>query len=176
MIPVRYFGINACKLYGFPYIYSELTESENAPDYESEPEGIAELEKVLEFVKNDSYYPNFSEKSAYIICSIAGSQYFSNGNKRLSIVTLLMFLQLNDTLIRENYKYLRKTLSKYFPKHVWEENPNIQLAHSLFLYNLAIIIGDRARWEIDDFAEVRQRVGVIFSDIHARMSEIESDS
>src|SRR3989338_5329078 len=99
MIPVRYFGIEACKMYGFPYIYSKLTDAEQAPDYEFELNGIAELEKVLEFVRNDSYYSSFEEKCAYLICSIAGSQYFSNGNKRLSVTVLLMFLMANDVLV-----------------------------------------------------------------------------
>jgi death-on-curing family protein len=93
---IRYFDITACVQFGFPFILDELTQSEPAPDYLSETNGMKELGKVLAFVQSDEYYSSFSEKSAYLICSIAGSQYFSNGNKRLSIVILLMFLLKND--------------------------------------------------------------------------------
>src|SRR3989344_4590482 len=96
---VEYFDYEACEKYAFPYIYAELTSAEQAPDYSHEPNGVGELQKVLNFVRNDTYYPAFEDKAAYLICSIAGSQYFSNGNKRLSVVVLLMFLMKNNVLV-----------------------------------------------------------------------------
>lgn len=108
MKAVKYFGLQACYAYGFPYIYDELADAEQAPRYEAEANGIAELEKVLAFAQIDAYYPTFDEKSAYLLCSIAGSQYFSNGNKRLAVTVLLMFLMHNDVLVLDAYENLRE--------------------------------------------------------------------
>lgn len=166
MIPVRYFGIEACKTYGFPYIYDELTGLEQAPNYESEPVGMAELEKVLEFVRNDRYYPSFDEKCAYIISSIAGSQYFSNGNKRLSVTVLLMFLLHNNIFVLSDEIRLRALMHGAFPDHTWEAIAGIQKPHSQFLYNLSIVIGDRSKWRTNDFAVIRQRIASMFSVIY----------
>lgn len=169
MVPTQYFTIDACRKYGFSYIYAELTSTEAAPVYESEEDGLAELEKVLSFVRNDDYYSSFHEKSAYLICSIAGSQYFSNGNKRLGITVLLMFLMLNDAKALDNSNLLKTILLDIFPLHVWEENSVIRGAHSLFLYNLAIVIGDRTNWGTDDFKEVQSKVATMFNIVHTRV-------
>lgn len=168
MKPIHYFGIDACKKYGFPYIYAELTATEAAPLYENEADGLAELDKVLSFVQVDDYYPTFEEKSAYLLCGLAGSQYFSNGNKRLGVVVLLMFLQRNNVTVSDQEDALKEILQRTFPWHVWEENPAIHGAHSLFLYNLAIVIGDRTRWGMDSLKDVQMRVSEIFKNIHAR--------
>lgn len=166
MKPADYFGVDACCKYGFPYIEAELTSEEQAPSYESEPVGMAELTKVLDFVQNDEYYPTFEEKCAYLLCSIAGSQYFSNGNKRLSVTVLLMFLMKNRTFVLNDEKKLKAILAASFPKHTWEENPIIQQAYFLFLYNLAVVLGDRKKWESDDFTEIRKRVAEMFLITH----------
>jgi len=168
MTVVQYFGMEACRLYGFPYIYSNLTDTEQAPNYEDESNGMAELKKVLEFVKNDTYYPSFEEKCAYLLCSIAGSQYFSNGNKRLSVTVLLMFLIENDALVFVDGVRLQQLLEKAFPTHVWENISSIQDPHSLFLYNLSIVIGDRSKWTTNDFSILREHIASIFSVIHKR--------
>lgn len=167
MIGIRYFGIEACKSYGFPYIYNELTSAEQAPIYESEPVGLAELEKVLTFVQYD-FYPTFADKCAYIICSIAGSQYFTNGNKRLGITVLLMFLIRNEAEVTDKTEdELRRLLAKYFPLHIWESDLPTTVPHSLFLYNLAIAVGDRRTWETSDFSHVRDSVSIMFRELYS---------
>lgn len=168
MIPVRYITIEDCKRYGFPYIYDELTAKEQAPNYESEAVGIAELEKVLEFVQSDVYYPSFDEKCAYMISSIAGSQYFSNGNKRLSVTVLLMFLLHNNVEVLSDRVQLQQLMLDAFPAHAWESMSEIQKPYSQFLYNLSIVIGDRSKWGTDGFAAIRDRIATMFSVVHQR--------
>lgn len=158
---IAYFDYEACEHYAFPYIYKKLTFAEQAPDYASETNGVKELKKVLELVQQE-YYPTFEAKAAYIVCSIAASQYFSNGNKRLSVVVLLMFLMKNNMLVFNNYNYLKSLLSKKFPKHAWEDDPKMDRPHSLFLYNLAIILGDRNRWNSPDFSKLKEDVADMF--------------
>ncbi len=157
MSAVKYFSIDECKQIVFPYIYVELTATEQAPQYEHEANGMAELGKVLEFVQNDVYYPSFDEKSSYLICSIAGSQYFSNGNKRLSVSVLLAFLTLNEVLVTDSPDTVQIAFTQAFPNHVWEEHADIAEPHSLILYNLAIAIGNRNVWGTNDFSAVRQK-------------------
>lgn len=160
---MRYVELENCKKVAFPYIHQHLSEDEPAPAYQEESTGLAELEKVLTLVRNDRYYPTFADKAAYLFCGIAGSQYFSNGNKRLSVAVLLLFLIANraEILVLPKEGYGAMLLGQ-FPVHRWEENPYIGGAFSLFLYNLAIVVADRPRWGVMDFGMLRGRVAVIF--------------
>lgn len=77
-------------------------------------------------MQNDLYYPAFADKCAYLICSIAGAQYFSNGNKRLAVTTLLQFLLMNDVEVWwTNDDGFRVLMHQIFPLYVWEENKEI---------------------------------------------------
>ncbi len=163
---IQYFGVDICKRLAFPYIYAELIDSEPAPNYELDESGMADLGKVLYMVTVDDYYSSFSEKAAYLITSIAGSQYFKNGNKRLALVVLLLFLMGNKVSVITNKDILQKILKDAFPMHVWEEIDNLPVAtsfaHSLFLYNLTLVIGDRKKWPTQNFNDMKERVAGIF--------------
>lgn len=160
---MRYVGPEDCQTIAFPYIHQHLSRGEPAPAYAEESTGLEELKKVLTLVQDDRYYPTLADKSSYVLCGIAGAQYFSNGNKRLGVVTLLLFLIVNrvELLVLPKKAYPELLLDQ-FPEHRWEENPYITGDFSLFLYNLAIVIGDRNRWGVDDFGALRKRVAVIF--------------
>ncbi len=161
---IKYLTKEDFVLIGFPYIKNALTENEPTADYLSELSGIAELEKVLCFAQQDEYYSTFFEKASYLITSIAGSQYFHNGNKRLAITTLMLFLAKNDIkILNWTEKGYQKILEVTFPLHNWENNGNIQEPHALFLYNLASIIGDRSKWNKSDFSDVRKHVTTMFN-------------
>ncbi|TSC58341.1 MAG: hypothetical protein Greene041619_565 [Candidatus Peregrinibacteria bacterium Greene0416_19] len=74
-----------------------------------------------------------------------------------------MFLIVNEANFADLTKdQLKVVLTDSFPKHVWEENLQIRGDHSLFLYNLAIALGDRTRWESDDFGTLREKVAKLF--------------
>ncbi len=164
---IQYFGMKACYAFAFPWIYDELTSEQDPSSlYEAEPKGLAELKKVLDFVQNDEYYPEFEFKCAYLLCSIVSSHAFENGNKRLGVTILLMFLQKNNALIFDDYFELKSLIKKYFPKYKWEENKNLEDAHSLFIYNLAIVIADRPQWSTKNFNEMRTKVTKIFREIY----------
>lgn len=156
---MHYLDIVYCRETIFPFIQRNLTQQEPAPLYPHEERGMNELIKVLTFARDDIFYPTFPEKAAYIFCSIAGSQYFSNGNKRLGVATLLFFLALNNTemelLHTQEYQ---KLLTDFFPSAEWEHNANITNTHALFLYNLAIVIGDRHRWGSGGFDGLKANV------------------
>lgn len=146
----------------FQFIQDVLTEDEPAPQYADESTGVAELQKVLEFVQNDLYYPDFADKCAYLICSIAGAQYFSNGNKRLAVFTLMQFLLMNDAEVWwSNDNAFSILMHQIFPLYVWEENKYIPEPEQQFLYNLAIVIGDPNVWGTDKFDVLKEKVGEI---------------
>lgn len=164
---ITYLTEDNFKYVGFSWIKTSLTSTEPAPDYASDPLGMAELRKVIEFARNDTYYSTFEEKAAYMICSIAGSQYFPNGNKRLAVTTLLLFLVANHAEVlvgdKKNYKEILKII---FPLYEWEENSTIDNPHTLFLYNLTIVIGDRAKWGVQELSDLRTMVSLIFRNIY----------
>src|SRR5947199_234236 len=62
-------------------------------------EGIRDLgllESILFHIKNDDYYPSFSDKLTHLIYSIAMGHVFTDGNKRSSIALGIFFLVVND--------------------------------------------------------------------------------
>lgn len=165
---MRYVSVEDCRRLVFPYIHRYLSAGEAAPDYEKEVSGMQELNKVLTLVKDDTYYRTFAEKAAYLVCGLAGAQYFSNGNKRLGVTVLLSFLGANRAALRDrSVEEYRDLLQRRFPKHVWEDNPNIGGTHSLFLYNMAIVIGDRAKWGAAHFDKLREEVAGMFASLYS---------
>ena len=164
---MHYVDISLCRETIFPFIHEYLSEHESAPAYGEEERGMGELEKVLTFVRDDEFYPTFAEKAAYLICGLAGSQYFSNGNKRSGVAVLLLFLALNNAKVEmldpESY---RKLLLDFYPHALWEENPDITDAHALFLYNLVLVIGDRNQRGDDGFDRLKENVGKLCAHLY----------
>lgn len=54
-----------------------------------------QLAATLDFVKNDDYYPTFSEKVSYLLYSISKNHAFIDGNKRTSIVLAGYLMEIN---------------------------------------------------------------------------------
>lgn len=161
---IKYFDIENCKRVVFPFIQDELTDIEPCSPYESEQAGMQALETVLTLMRNNDYYPTLSKKAAYLVCAIAGAQHFTNGNKRLSVALLLLFLAMNEVKIPTlNQGTFKRALLTVFPLCSWEESSDIRSAHPLFLYNLAKVIGDPSRWIRPDFNHLKERVGLLFS-------------
>lgn len=44
----------------------------------------AEIEKVLDFVQNDLYYPSLEDKLTYMVFAFCTGHYFADGNKRIT--------------------------------------------------------------------------------------------
>lgn len=63
------------------------------PDYRKE--NSEQLHKILELVKNDDYYSTLLDKASYLLTSIIQGHIYSNGNKRLALITTLYFLNIN---------------------------------------------------------------------------------
>lgn len=166
---IQYVNLEMCRRMVFPFIHEILVSNEPAPEYEHESDGMENLSKVLGLVQSNDYYPSLYDKSSYIICSIAGSQYFSNGNKRLAVSVLLLFLAINDVeVIRLESGEFQQLIRNAFPGYRWDNNKNVGSSHPLFLYNLAIVIGDRTSWGFHDFSRLKENVADIFRIIYKR--------
>ncbi len=54
-----------------------------------------QLAGMLDFIKDDGYYPEFEDKLTHLVFSLAKNHYFADGNKRSSIAVSAYFLQVN---------------------------------------------------------------------------------
>lgn len=59
------------------------------------PQNKDRLESILEFIKNDDYYPTFVDKLCYLTYAIAKDHVFLDGNKRGAIAIGGYFMAIN---------------------------------------------------------------------------------
>ncbi|MGI6253431.1 MAG: type II toxin-antitoxin system death-on-curing family toxin [Synergistaceae bacterium] len=60
--------------------------------------GRGRLEGILEFIKDDNYYPTFEEKLTHLFFSVCKFHIFKDGNKRMAIVLSAQMLLDNGYL------------------------------------------------------------------------------
>jgi death-on-curing protein len=53
------------------------------------------IESVLDFVQNDSYYPDFVSKLSYLVFRFCSGHFFNDGNKRIALTLGTYFLHKN---------------------------------------------------------------------------------
>ena len=100
----------------FELISAHYSINEEIPSYRNE-RGFVNLLATLERVKEDVYYPDLLSKATYLFTNINKGHYFSNGNKRLSIVVLFFFLFINKYgLKNESKDWYKKHLGELFPE------------------------------------------------------------
>ena len=63
------------------------------------------IEKVINLVQNDEYYPTFYEKISYLLYGLVMNHWFADGNKRTSLVATAGFIWDNthDILLTEKF-------------------------------------------------------------------------
>ena len=54
------------------------------------------IRAALEFVQNDMYYPNFSDKLCSLVYKFCSGHYFNDGNKRIALTLGAYFLYKNS--------------------------------------------------------------------------------
>lgn len=54
-----------------------------------------EILATLEFVRNDDYYPSFTDKLSYLVYGFCHGHYFLDGNKRIALTIGVFFLLQN---------------------------------------------------------------------------------
>ena len=53
------------------------------------------IRATLEFIRNDDYYPTFTDKLSYLVFTFCSGHYFSDGNKRIALTLGAYFLHKN---------------------------------------------------------------------------------
>jgi hypothetical protein len=143
----------------FDYIATKYSHIEEVPAYLDEP-GIADLRGVFSGVQQD-YYPTLIEKATYLLVGINKGHFFSNGNKRLSAVVLLLFLDANDFKFQDKTKVAyEKLLSDTFPERPeveWEDFSDFSPT-DFALYHLCIEIARSGAYGIEH-GDLKERVG-----------------
>lgn len=71
------------------------------------------LDKIVDFIHNDFYYPELEDKLTYLVFSLCTGHYFSDGNKRISIVAAAHFL------IRNHKHWAGAKFYEYFHAYAW---------------------------------------------------------
>ena len=152
----------------FNLIVKHYSDREDVPNYLNEQEGIKNLLGVFERVHMD-FYPSLIDKAVCLFVQINKGHFFSNGNKRLALVTAIGFLNINDkkvaNLSREKFKEILLSL---FPKceDTLEDQKDFS-PEEYALYNLSVIVADSYRHisEKEGFEVLKQKVANFFNEV-----------
>ena len=106
----------------FNFIFNDIRnlvyDDTQKPVYEKDTNGLEKLSSILELIKNNTYYPTFYKKAAYLFIALSTGHYFENGNKRIALFSYLYFTHRNKYQFRSiRTKQYKGWLKKYFPKH-----------------------------------------------------------
>ena len=149
----------------FPFVSERYGKIEEVPDYKNDTEGMSQLLGVLERTQNDTYYPSLLEKATYLITAINKGHFFGNGNKRLSLVTVVTFLILNSKALKDEVKiFYTDLLCKIFPEHIgtWEDFPEFS-GTDYAMYHLSIQIAKSGEVGVE-YDELKKRVLTFFEE------------
>lgn len=141
----------------FAYVSKHYSHIEEVPAYRDEP-GFDKLRGIFAHVQSDTYYPSIFEKAAYLLIGINKGHFFSNGNKRLAIVVMTLFLTGNLLKLKEESKdWYRNILESLFPEYAqWGDFHEFN-STDFATYNLSIMIADSGTYNIDH-GELKSRV------------------
>jgi prophage maintenance system killer protein len=135
----------------------DYVNSEELPHYDEEQAGIDEFFSLIDRIKNDTYYPDVFSKATALFLYLNTSHYFSNGNKRLAVFTLLSFLQDNGfEMIVTSKKNFRHIMTDIFGEVGYEDFDNFSDV-DFAMYNFAIITAQFNKNGVD-FDTAKQQV------------------
>lgn len=105
-----------------------LEFNEPIPDFSTRYPGILEscLATAFQTYQKRDLYPGLLDKAAIIFYLMIKDHPFVNGNKRIALTTLLVFLYLNS-------KWLRATNEETYQLAVWVAESNPQLKRGVVL-------------------------------------------
>lgn len=145
----------------------DYKNKEKAPNYDREKDGIDNYFSLMDRAKEDVYYPEVLDKASFLFINI-NNHYFSNGNKRLALVTVIMFLEKNNYTNRLNLKKddIKKLLNELFIGIRLDDVKNFDIIN-FGLYNLALIVARKGELGIPPEV-LKEKVKMFFSYIYKR--------
>lgn len=150
----------------FGVIQRHHSNDEDRPNYQDEPDGIANVLGAFERIKEDRYYPTLLEKVSALMLQING-HYFFNGNKRLAMVSSIILLGINNIDFREDLdkEYYCSLFEKIFPQFVASVEDYPEFSPEEFgLYNLSVLIADKQKYGIT-YENLKNLIPVFLEDI-----------
>jgi death-on-curing family protein len=127
----------------------EYVSKEEVPDYDLEQFGIDEYFSLIDRLKNDTFYPDFFSKATGLFLYLNTSHYFSNGNKRLAVFSMLSFLQNNGFEIKRYSKQeFQNIMVNIFKCDAYEDYDNFSNM-DFAMYNFAIITAQFNKNNVD---------------------------
>lgn len=160
---INYLSSDYIKNTVVPVIISELDRKEDpVASYLDEKKGFDGLAGCLERIKLQ-YYPRFIDKAACLYLCINKGHFFSNGNKRLALVTLIAFIIENgyrfNPYDKDKYQRKLKELFPDFSEFIYYSDFNsIEFAY----YNLSIVVADSKNY-VSNFEELKARTKIFLT-------------
>lgn len=140
----------------FSYVQEQYSRIEEVPRYSEERAGYEKFISVLGRMKEDVYYPDIHDKATNTLIQINKGHLFSNGNKRLALVTTAVFYGINGYSFKELSKQEYKNiLISLFPEHTdWVDFAEFT-ATDFATYHLSIIVAESGAYNVshDDLKE-----------------------
>ena len=126
-------------------IQKNLSHREPSPNYIFETSGREQWLGVTERIKM-KYYPDFFDKATKLLVDIIKDHFYSNGNKRLALVTTIFFIDYNQFKIRRySKKKYKDYLKNLFPQFKSFKNYSDFSSAEFAFYNLSIIIAESSK-------------------------------
>jgi len=141
----------------FRIIHEHLEGDEKPPQYEIEEKGLKRFRGITEMAKL-GYYEGFFKKLTAIFVGINKGHFFSNGNKRLALVTALDFIFSNKYMIRRysKDKYAAKIKETFPGFDKFKDYKDFSVEEFAF-YNVAIIVADSQEY-VESHDDLKGRV------------------
>jgi len=142
-----------------PIIFEHLNRTNDpVANYLDETNGFDKLISCLEIIKMN-YYPSFLDKATYLYIQINKGHFFSNGNKRLALVTLAAFIFENGYKFKlySKEKYKNK-MEELFPDYLKYTDYTDFKSYEYAFYNLSIIVADSDDFIMGDFDVMKNKV------------------
>lgn len=156
----------------FDILEEQYARAEEVPQYKLERMGFEKLCGVLEQAKSDTYYPNLLEKAVYILVSINKGHFFSNGNKRLALVTMTTFLDINQLSLKtESKDWYKDCLVDLFPEYAQWADFDDFTSTDFATYNLSIMIADSGVYNISH-DELKRRILVFLQNSTKNINDL----
>ncbi len=141
----------------FALISERYSTIEEVPHYRTEA-GFKKFCSVLLQSEEDVYYPTVIDKATYLLIGVNKGHFFSNGNKRLALVIMTVFLGVNDLWLKDESKeWYRNVLEKLFPEYAQWDDFDEFTSTDFATYNLSIMIADSGVYGISH-DELKRRV------------------
>lgn len=86
------------------------------------------IRAALEFVQNDMYYPNFSDKLCSLVYKFCSGHYFNDGNKRIALTLGAYFLYKIHTSGKLQY-----SCDKWSPSSIMWLHPTLTKIYFIVL-------------------------------------------